>query len=79
MPWIEALRRKRDDEAKGKKDSDQPGTPKDRDLSPKRMSDSYYSVILPLARDPWLSDTYLNADGNIRCAKYRLAFLHVQD
>ncbi|KAK6435040.1 hypothetical protein LTR95_008775 [Oleoguttula sp. CCFEE 5521] len=41
-------------------------TPKDRDLSPKKMSDSYHSVILPLAQDPWLLDTYLNSSGHIR-------------
>lgn len=30
------------------------------------MSDSYHSVILPLAQDPWLLDSYLNASGHIR-------------
>lgn len=30
------------------------------------MSDSYHEVELPLAREPWLSDTYLNASGRIR-------------
>ncbi|KAF2809346.1 acyl-coenzyme A thioesterase 9 [Mytilinidion resinicola] len=30
------------------------------------MSDSYHSVILPLAQDPWLLDTYLNSSGQIR-------------
>ncbi|GAB7365253.1 hypothetical protein MBLNU230_g6336t1 [Neophaeotheca triangularis] len=30
------------------------------------MSDSYHSVVLPLAQDPWLLDTYLNASGHIR-------------
>ncbi|RYP49921.1 hypothetical protein DL768_004457 [Monosporascus sp. mg162] len=30
------------------------------------MSDSYHRVILPLGRDPWLSDTYINATGHIR-------------
>ncbi|KAL9097215.1 MAG: hypothetical protein Q9165_000642 [Trypethelium subeluteriae] len=30
------------------------------------MSDSYHSVVLPLAQDPWLLDTYLNSSGHIR-------------
>ncbi|RYP72946.1 hypothetical protein DL769_004346 [Monosporascus sp. CRB-8-3] len=30
------------------------------------MSDSYHRIILPLGRDPWLSDTYINATGHIR-------------
>ncbi|KAG9249039.1 acyl-coenzyme A thioesterase 9 [Calycina marina] len=38
----------------------------ERDLSPKRMSDSFHRVILPLARDPWLLDSYINSSGHIR-------------
>lgn len=30
------------------------------------MSDSYHSVVLPLAREPWLLDTYANSSGHIR-------------
>jgi len=30
------------------------------------MDDSYHKVVLPLARDPWLLDTYLNSSGHIR-------------
>jgi len=30
------------------------------------MEDSYHKVVLPLARDPWLLDTYLNSSGHIR-------------
>ncbi|KAK4496635.1 hypothetical protein PRZ48_012615 [Zasmidium cellare] len=30
------------------------------------MSDSYHSVVLPLAQDPWLLDTYMNSSGHIR-------------
>ncbi|KAI9055893.1 hypothetical protein LZ554_000831 [Drepanopeziza brunnea f. sp. 'monogermtubi'] len=37
-----------------------------RDLSPKSMSDSLTRVILPLARDPWLLDSYINSSGHIR-------------
>ncbi|KAI1760011.1 Thioesterase/thiol ester dehydrase-isomerase [Hypoxylon sp. FL1150] len=62
MPWIEAWRLQQEkknvasDEAK----------PQARDLTPKKMSDSYHRVVLPLGRDPWLSDTYINASGHIR-------------
>ncbi|KAF8863639.1 Thioesterase/thiol ester dehydrase-isomerase [Acephala macrosclerotiorum] len=38
----------------------------ERDLSPKSMADSYTRVILPLARDPWLLDSYINSSGHIR-------------
>ncbi|KAI9753184.1 MAG: hypothetical protein M1835_001020 [Candelina submexicana] len=43
-----------------------PATPADRDLTPKKMSDSYHRVVIPLAQDPWLLDSYLNASGHIR-------------
>ncbi|RMZ81359.1 hypothetical protein DV738_g2165, partial [Chaetothyriales sp. CBS 135597] len=36
------------------------------DLRPKKMSDSYVSVVLPLAQDPWLLDKYANYTGQIR-------------
>ncbi|KAF2256224.1 Thioesterase/thiol ester dehydrase-isomerase [Trematosphaeria pertusa] len=65
-PWIEALRKQ---QAEGKDPtaaSGKPEVPKDRKLSPKRMDDSYHSVVLPLAQDPWLLDTYLNSSGHIR-------------
>ncbi|KAF4976072.1 hypothetical protein FZEAL_7219 [Fusarium zealandicum] len=62
MPWIEALRRQQNDEASQNPD----GSSKERDLSPKKMSDSYHRVVLPLGRDPSLSDTYLNSSGHIR-------------
>lgn len=61
-PWIEAWRLQQEkknvasDEARSQ----------ERDLSPKKMSDSYHRVVLPLGRDPWLSDTYINASGHIR-------------
>ncbi|KAL2867904.1 putative acyl-CoA thioester hydrolase [Aspergillus lucknowensis] len=61
-PWIEALTKSREAWQSG-----QPDTPHPKpDLTPKRMSDSFYSAILPLAQDKWLLDTYLNASGNIR-------------
>lgn len=62
-PWIEAW--------KAQQKQKDTGIPleetKERDLSPKKMSDSYHRVVLPLGRDPWLSDTYINASGHIRC------------
>jgi acyl-coenzyme A thioesterase 9 len=65
-PWVEALQQQKADNKPPGEPSGQSEVPKDRDLSPKRMSESYHSVILPLARDPWLLDTYLNASGHIR-------------
>lgn len=61
-PWVKALR----EQQGGKQPIERPEVPKNRDLPPKRMSDSYHSVVLPLARDPWLLDTYLNSSGHIR-------------
>ncbi|RDW95050.1 hypothetical protein BP5796_00813 [Coleophoma crateriformis] len=36
------------------------------DSSPKTMSQSYHKVVLPLAHDPWLLDSYINSSGHIR-------------
>lgn len=68
-PWIEALRKREREEKEGKTQSEAPSTPqipKERKLTPKRMDDSYSKVVLPLAQDPWLLDTYLNSSGHIR-------------
>ncbi|KAK1078593.1 hypothetical protein LTR33_007106 [Friedmanniomyces endolithicus] len=65
-PWIEAFRQRQRKGQEAVQAKGVPQTPKDRDLSPKKMSDSYHSVILPLAQDPWLLDTYLNSSGHIR-------------
>lgn len=66
-PWIDAFRAQQEAEASGKKDtSDKPATPEERDLSPRKVSDSYYRTILPLGQDKWLLDTYANASGHIR-------------
>jgi acyl-coenzyme A thioesterase 9 len=65
-PWIEALRQQQSGGKQPTEPSGEPEVPKDRDLSPKHMDDSYHSVVLPLARDPWLLDTYLNSSGHIR-------------
>ncbi|KAI9848219.1 MAG: hypothetical protein M1837_000893 [Sclerophora amabilis] len=61
-PYIEALRHRRDE--KGTSHSEKP--PTDRDVSPKKMSQSFHRVVLPLAQDQWLLDSYLNATGDIR-------------
>ncbi|RYO89240.1 hypothetical protein DL766_004548 [Monosporascus sp. MC13-8B] len=62
MPWIEAWRAQQ----RGENPGPEHGEAEERDLSPRKMSDSYHRVILPLGRDPWLSDTYINATGHIR-------------
>lgn len=51
----------------GKGTASSEATPQERDLSPRKMSDSYHRVILPLGQDKWLSDQYLNSSGHIRC------------
>ncbi|KAJ5231599.1 uncharacterized protein N7469_006187 [Penicillium citrinum] len=63
-PWIDALNESRE-VAKGAKKGVKPPAVKP-DVTPKKMSDSYYSAVLPLAQDKWLLDTYLNASGHIR-------------
>ncbi|KAI4234753.1 MAG: hypothetical protein LQ349_003594, partial [Xanthoria aureola] len=65
-PWIEALRKKEEEGIDPTQRSNTPATPSDRDLAPKRMSDSYHRVVIPLAQDPWLLDNYLNANGQMR-------------
>lgn len=61
-PWIEAFKQQQSGEHTASSDA----KPKDRDLSPRKMSDSYHRVVLPLGQDPWLSDLYLNSSGHIR-------------
>ncbi|CAG8930908.1 unnamed protein product [Penicillium salamii] len=63
-PWIDALSMRREAEKIDPQTSGQQTIK--RDLTPKKMSDSFYSAILPLAQDKWLLDSYLNADGHIR-------------
>lgn len=65
-PWVEAFRKQQKQGKEPGKPSGKSEVPKDRDLKPKHMSDSYHSVVLPLAQDPWLLDTYLNSSGHIR-------------
>lgn len=66
IPWIEAFRKKQQEGHQGPDQGAQQSSPQERDLSPKKMKDSYYSVVLPLGRDPWLLDTYANATGQLR-------------
>ena len=69
-PWIEAFRKQQADRAAAAaseaRPQARPQAQQQRDLSPKRMSDSYHRVVLPLGQDPWLSDTYINSSGHIR-------------
>ncbi|KAL8904234.1 MAG: hypothetical protein Q9171_007128, partial [Xanthocarpia ochracea] len=70
-PWIEALRKKEQEGIDPTQRSSVPATPSNRDLTPKRMSDSFHRVVwlfkvIPLAQDPWLLDNYLNANGQLR-------------
>ena len=44
-PWIEALRKKEEEGIDPTRRSDTPATPSNRDLTPKRMSDSYHRVV----------------------------------
>lgn len=44
-PWIEALRKQRQEGKDPTKKTDTPQTPANRDLSPRSMSDSYHSVV----------------------------------
>ncbi|RFU31888.1 hypothetical protein B7463_g4458, partial [Scytalidium lignicola] len=61
-PYIQALREREEG-----KDEKPISTEKvARDLSPKSMKDSYHRVILPLAREPYLLDSYINSSGHIR-------------
>lgn len=62
-PWIEAFRKQKALQGTAAREA----RPQPRDLSPRKMSDSYHRVVLPLGQDPWLSDTYINSSGHIRC------------
>lgn len=44
-PWIEALRKKQEEGIDPTKKSDTPATPPKRDLTSKRMSESYHRVV----------------------------------
>lgn len=60
-PWIEALRESQQaDDVRVGKTYPQP------DVTPKTMKDSYVRVVLPLAQDPWMLDSYANSSGQLR-------------
>lgn len=65
-PWIEALRQQQTESIGSAPPSGEPEMAGVRVNEPKHMDDSYHAVVLPLARDPWLLDTYLNSSGHIR-------------
>lgn len=44
-PWIEALRKKDEEGIEPTEKSNIPATPSNRDLTPKRMADSYHRVV----------------------------------
>ena len=44
-PWVEALQKKREEGIDPTKKSNTPATPPDRDLKPKKMSDSFHRVV----------------------------------
>jgi len=44
-PWVEALRKQREEGIDPTKKSSTPATPSDRDLKPKKMSDSFHRVV----------------------------------
>ncbi|CAK7224885.1 hypothetical protein SBRCBS47491_005706 [Sporothrix bragantina] len=62
IPWIEAFQRQQE----GQKIELAEANNEERDLTPRKMKDSYHRVVLPLKQDPWLSDTYINSSGHIR-------------
>ena len=63
IPWIEAFQRQQEGQ---KIELAEAASSDERDLTPRKMKDSYHRVVLPLGRDPWLSDTYINSSGHIR-------------
>ncbi|KAL5352985.1 hypothetical protein ACLOAV_001014 [Pseudogymnoascus australis] len=66
-PFIDAFRKRQEQEGGQSAAVTAPvGEKAPIDTTPKRMSESFHKVILPLARDPWLLDSYINATGHIR-------------
>lgn len=45
IPWVEAFRKQQTEGKAVQEPSGKPETPADRDLSPRKMSDSYHSVV----------------------------------
>jgi acyl-coenzyme A thioesterase 9 len=65
-PWIDALDAKRAAESGNGPQESEVKEHQAKEPEPKRMSDSYARVVLPLKKDRWLGDGYLNATGNVR-------------
>ena len=61
-PFVEALRNQQSHNV----DNVASKALQNRDLSPRKMSASRHRLILPLAHDPWLLDTYINSNGQLR-------------
>ena len=51
MPWVEALRKQQNERSEPGEAEQSPRTPKDRDLTPKKMDDNYHSVVCSYAQD----------------------------
>ncbi|EED23764.1 acyl-CoA thioester hydrolase, putative [Talaromyces stipitatus ATCC 10500] len=66
IPWVDALAQSRKQSKAGEPITFQDEELAKPDLTPKRMSDSYFAATIPLAEDKWLLDEYLNASGRIR-------------
>lgn len=49
-PWIEALRKQREEGSDPTRTSSKPATPPDRDLTPKKMSDSFHRVVRAISQ-----------------------------
>ncbi|RPB28490.1 Thioesterase/thiol ester dehydrase-isomerase [Terfezia boudieri ATCC MYA-4762] len=71
-PWLQALRERDEALAAATAASTSiapaqtPGGPAVVEIKPKRMKESYFEIILPLSKDEWLVDTYVNASGQLR-------------
>lgn len=55
IPWVQAFREKQEEGHDPTQASGKPETPSDRDLSPRKMSDSYHSVVRSILVVPDLS------------------------
>lgn len=64
-PFIDAFRKHQTSDPNASKQPDPKPKPQP-DLTPKTMSDSYHRVVIPLGRDKWLLDNYINSSGHIR-------------
>lgn len=60
-PWIEAFKESQQDgDKRAQKQYPKP------DTTPKTMAQSFVKVVLPLAKEPFMLDTYANAQGQLR-------------